>query len=69
MTHTPPPSPMLYDVAQVATALGASTRLVRRLIAEKQLPTVRLGRMIRIRVSDVEAYITAHASTPQTAEA
>jgi excisionase family DNA binding protein len=44
-----PPIPRLYTVPQVAEALNVSTRTVRRLIADEKLPTVRIGRAIRVR--------------------
>jgi len=41
--------PRLYAVAEVAAVLNVSIRTVRRLIADRKLDTVRIGRVVRIR--------------------
>ena len=41
--------PRLYTVAEVAAVLNVSIRTVRRLIADRKLDTVRIGRVVRIR--------------------
>jgi excisionase family DNA binding protein len=55
MSSQKPPSdpdpivPRLLTVEQVAGAVQTSPRTVRRLIANKKLPVIRIGRLIRIR--------------------
>lgn len=49
----------LLDVCQVAVVLHCSTRNVRELVATRQLPVVRIGRLIRFRTADLDAYIAA----------
>ena len=49
--------PRLLSVWEVAEHLGVCTRTVRRHIAAGALPTVRIGRMIRIAESDLSAYL------------
>ncbi len=47
----------LLSVANVAEALSVSERTVRRLLASGELSVVRLGRSVRIRQLDLDAYI------------
>ncbi|GEK86810.1 helix-turn-helix domain-containing protein [Microbacterium aerolatum] len=54
--------PLLYDVASAARAAGVSSRTIRRLIADGELPTVRVGLLVRIRLADLQSYIDAHRS-------
>lgn len=56
-------TPKLLKRGQVAIELGCSERTVDRLIAAGALPAVTLGdQLIRVRVSDVDAYINGLAS-------
>lgn len=50
---------LLWDVNTAAIATGLSVRYMRRLIAEKRVPIVRIGRLIRFRPEDLRAYIDA----------
>jgi len=47
----------LLDASDVAKVLALSVRSIRRLIASGELPSVRLGRSVRIRQIDVDALI------------
>lgn len=47
----------LLDLAEVATILGTGERMARRLVAERRLPTVKVGRYVRVRSDDLAAYI------------
>jgi excisionase family DNA binding protein len=47
----------LNTIRQAATRLAVSTSTVRRLIEKAELPTVRVGRCLRLREDDVEAMI------------
>ncbi len=49
-------SPLL-NVAEVADYLSMSEKSVRRLIAAGTLPEIRMGSVIRLRKSDLDAYI------------
>jgi excisionase family DNA binding protein len=49
----------LLTVDQAAERLGTSVRFVRRLIAERRIAYVKLGRHVRIAVVDLEAFIVA----------
>ena len=49
----------LLSVEQAAERLGTSVRFVRRLIAERRIAYVKLGRHVRIGAGDLEAFIAA----------
>jgi excisionase family DNA binding protein len=51
------------SVATVAFHLGVSEKTVRRLIDDGQLPTHRVGRLIRISETDLAAFIARSRST------
>lgn len=48
----------LLDYAQTADYLGTTLRHVRRLVAERRLTHVKVGRLVRFRVSDLESFVT-----------
>ncbi|MEV5873971.1 helix-turn-helix domain-containing protein [Streptomyces sp. NPDC052101] len=54
----------LLTVQQVAEALGTGVRFPRRLIEERRITFVKVGRHVRIPESAVEAYVTAHTVEP-----
>jgi excisionase family DNA binding protein len=49
----------LLTVEEAADRLGTSVRFVRRLIAERRIAYVKVGRHVRLDPADVEAFITA----------
>lgn len=55
------PVPVL-TVQQVAAELGVSKMTVYRLTASGELPSVRIGRSIRVRVPDLDAYLSRAVS-------
>jgi len=52
--------PGLLDKRQVAETLGVSVRYVDGLLARRELPFVRLGRLVRFQPEAVDAYVAAH---------
>jgi len=52
-------SPPTNTSKRVAAALATSPRFIRRLVAERRLPFVKVGRHVRFRRSDVNAFIAA----------
>jgi len=52
-------SDRLLTVAQAAELLGTSQRFPRRLIAERRIAFVKLGRHVRIAEADIVAFIEA----------
>ena len=62
-----PASLELFTVAEAASILGVSRKLVGAWIREGVLPAVRLGpgqRLLRIRRSDLEGFIARYQITP-----
>ena len=49
----------LLSVEQAAERLGTSVRFVRRLVFERRIAYVKLGRHVRIAVRDLDAFIAA----------
>ena len=48
----------LLSVEQAAERLGTSERFVRRLIAERRIPFIKLGRHVRITEHDLSNFVT-----------
>ena len=49
----------LLTAQEAADRLGTSLRFVRRLIFERRIPFIKLGRHVRIAASDIDAFIAA----------
>ena len=49
----------LLSVEQAAERLGTSARFVRRLVFERRIAFVKVGRHVRITPGDLEAYVAA----------
>jgi excisionase family DNA binding protein len=49
----------LLTVEEAAARLGTSTRFVRRLVFERRIAYVKLGRHVRISSRDLDAFIEA----------
>jgi excisionase family DNA binding protein len=49
----------LLTVGEAADRLGTSTRFVRRLVFERRIAFVKVGRYVRIAGADLEAFIAA----------
>lgn len=47
----------LLDVDQAATRLGVPVRWIRRAIAERRIPFVKVGHYVRFTSQDLDAYI------------
>ena len=59
MRHPSVPAEPLFDLEQVALQLGCSTRSVRRLIDQGELPIIRIGRLVRVHPDDLRRFIAA----------
>lgn len=55
------------DVVQVAEILGTTVRFPRRLIEERRITFVKVGRHVRIPESALAAFVAAHTVEPVTA--
>jgi excisionase family DNA binding protein len=60
MAMAKPASNRMLDCVEAAEWLGCTERMIRSLIAQRQIPFVRVGRLVRIRPSDIEDYIAAN---------
>ncbi|MDQ0795415.1 helix-turn-helix domain-containing protein [Streptomyces sp. B1I3] len=54
----------LLTVDQAAERLGTTARFPRRLIAERRIAFVKVGSRVRIKASDLEAYIEGNTVQP-----
>jgi excisionase family DNA binding protein len=54
----------LYSIAEAAGCLGTSERFPRRLIAERRITFVKVGRHVRIPESALIAFVTAGTVDP-----
>lgn len=61
-------SEVLLTVAEVAERLNTGERFVRRLIAERRIVVVHLGRLVRIPESAVRGFIEAGTVMPIVVE-
>jgi excisionase family DNA binding protein len=55
----------LLDIAAVAEQLGTSVRHIRRLVQERRIPVVRVGRLIRFDPSDLDTWLEEHRSSAE----
>jgi excisionase family DNA binding protein len=63
--NTPPPAvePAQYTYAEAQQILRLSHMTVRKYVEAGELPTVRYGRAVRFRRTDLEAFMAAHVTT------
>ncbi len=54
----------LVDIAWVAKRLGVTVRHVRRLVAEKRIPIVKWGHLVRFDSDEIEAWIDGARKPP-----
>uniref|UniRef100_UPI0039BEE9F4 excisionase family DNA-binding protein n=1 Tax=Lentzea alba TaxID=2714351 RepID=UPI0039BEE9F4 len=57
-----------YSVEESADYLGTSVRFIRRLIADRRITFYKLGRHVRLKRVDLEAFVQAGKVEPITAE-
>lgn len=58
----------LMTPREVAEAMRVSTMTVYRLVKAGSLPAIRVGKHLRIRRSDLQAYLDARVVQPETGE-
>ena len=49
--------PELIDIATLAGMLGVGERYVRRMVAERRVPTVKVGRLVRFDLAEIRRWI------------
>jgi len=54
---SPPPRPSLLDLDGVAARLNLSTRHVRRLVAERRIPFLKVGSLLRFDPEQIELWL------------
>jgi excisionase family DNA binding protein len=54
------PLPRLVSIDELAAALGTSPRHVRRLVAERRVPYVKVGRWVRFDTATVTEWLEHH---------
>jgi excisionase family DNA binding protein len=52
--------PTLIDIDMVANHLGVSVRHIRRLIDERRIPFVKVGKFVRFDVDEVAKWVDGH---------
>lgn len=63
-TQTVFPAERLLTVEEAATRLGTGVRFARRLVAERRIRFVHVGRHVRIPQSAIESFIAASTVEP-----
>ena len=56
----PPQPPQLLRMEEVAKALGTTERHLRRLVAERRIPFIKVGYFVRFDPADVSRWLAAH---------
>jgi excisionase family DNA binding protein len=57
--NTPRPHPPLIDLQAVAERLGVNERHVRRLVAERRIPFLKWGHLLRFDPDEIDAWLEA----------
>lgn len=61
--------PHLLTIAELAEHLGVDVRHVRRLVAERRIPFIKWGHLLRFDPSDIAAWIDAYRRHPSARRA
>ena len=56
--------PQLLTIEQLAQRLGTTVRHVRRLVAERRVPYVKVGRLVRFDPEAVKSWLDASSTIP-----
>lgn len=56
-TPTSGTTPDLLDVPGIAEYLTMSERQVRHVIAQRRVPVIKIGQLVRVRRTDLDAYL------------
>ena len=63
-SSVPTPLPRLLTIEQIADHLGVSVRHVRRLVAERRIPFVKWGHLLRFDPAKVSAWLATQQVEP-----
>ncbi|AWB90304.1 helix-turn-helix domain-containing protein [Homoserinimonas hongtaonis] len=50
----------LLDVQGIASYLNITPRTARRIVSERRVPVTKIGALVRVRRTDLDAYLVAH---------
>lgn len=59
-----PPEPVWLGTKDAARQLGITTRTLYRLISEGELPAYKIGRVLRVKLADVETFLASARVQP-----
>jgi excisionase family DNA binding protein len=51
--------PELIDIATLAGLLGVGQRYVRRMVAERRVPMIKVGHLVRFDLADIREWVAA----------
>lgn len=57
---------LLLDIPELAKRLGTSQRHIRRLIADRRIPYVKVGRLVRFDPDEIAAWLDEGRRPPQS---
>jgi excisionase family DNA binding protein len=52
-----PARPSLFSIEQLADWLGVTNRFIRRLVAERRIPFLKIGKFIRFDPAEIEPWL------------
>jgi excisionase family DNA binding protein len=55
----------LLDVDAVAVALGVTTRHIRRLVGERRIPFLKVGKFVRFDPAELDVWLDQRRVTPE----
>lgn len=64
MSATDARLPSLIDLPAVAQRLGVNQRHIRRLVAERRIPFVKWGHLLRFDPAEIDAWLDRHRREP-----
>ena len=56
--------PSLLDIGEAAERLGVTPRFMRRLVFERRLPYIKVGKYVRFESADLEAWLASNRVEP-----
>ena len=59
MARTDTPADKLIDINALAERFGVRVRYIRRLVSERRIPYIKLGKYVRLQRSALDAFIEA----------
>jgi excisionase family DNA binding protein len=52
--------PNLFDVAGAADYMNIKVRMIRRLIEQRKIPVIKIGKHVRIAQADIDSYLKSN---------